>query len=179
LDKVFFPINVGRSHWVCAVAFMQLRQIKFFDSLGADGMEYMEHLLHYLRDEHLDKKKEPLPSADEWKLVPCDPSTTPQQMNGTGQFRMLRWLSKPDAIETTSRAHLSLHFVLFRCCRVRLRRLHLHVRRLHQQGLPAPLRAGAHLPVPRADRLGHPAGAGHRVKSAVCVYRFGSPLLGD
>jgi Ulp1 protease family, C-terminal catalytic domain len=83
LDKVFFPINVGRSHWVCAVAYMQLKRIQFFDSLGADGMEYMEHLFRYLQDEHLDKKKGPLPDADEWKLIPCDPSETPQQLNGT------------------------------------------------------------------------------------------------
>jgi Ulp1 protease family, C-terminal catalytic domain len=166
LDKVFFPINVGRSHWVCAVAYMQLKRIQFFDSLGADGMEYMEYLFRYLQDEHLDKKKGLLPDADEWKLIPCDPSETPQQLNGTFDIHS-GYYSSWSNIGLTPYGIACSFFVapilLFDMGRVRLRRLHLHVRRLHQQGLPARVRAGAHLPVPRADRLGHSAGAGHCV----------------
>jgi hypothetical protein len=34
LDKIFFPINQGRMHWICAVAFMQEKRIQFYDSMG-------------------------------------------------------------------------------------------------------------------------------------------------
>jgi hypothetical protein len=60
---------------------MQEKRIQFYDSLGAEGMDYLRHLFRYLGDEHLDKKKTPLPDRDDWTLVPCDPDTTPQQMN--------------------------------------------------------------------------------------------------
>ncbi|KAL7564634.1 hypothetical protein ACA910_009323 [Epithemia clementina (nom. ined.)] len=82
LDKVIFPINQGGMHWVCAVAFIQERRIQFYDSLGSSGMDYLRYILRYLQDEHLDKKKRPLPDVDDWKLVPCDVENTPRQLNG-------------------------------------------------------------------------------------------------
>ena len=81
LDKIFFPINVGRMHWVCAVAFIQEKRIQFYDSMGADGRAYLEHIFRYLQDEHMDKKKCPLPDIDEWLLVECT-HDTPRQGNG-------------------------------------------------------------------------------------------------
>ena len=82
LDKIFFPINQGNMHWACAVAFMQQKRLQYFDSMGGDGMQYLSVLLRYLQDEHQDKKKEPLPDADDWELVPSS-KDTPQQRNGT------------------------------------------------------------------------------------------------
>ena len=32
LDKVFFPINVGEVHWVCACAYIQEKRIQYYDS---------------------------------------------------------------------------------------------------------------------------------------------------
>lgn len=55
---------------------------RFYDSFGGDGMEYLQHVFRYIQDEHLDKKKSPLPDIDEWKLVPCT-NDTPRQGNGT------------------------------------------------------------------------------------------------
>ena len=82
LDKVLFPINQGGVHWVCAVAYMQDRRIQFYDSLGSAGMDYVEFIFQYLQDEHLDKKKSPLPNLEDWKLVPCQVESTPRQLNG-------------------------------------------------------------------------------------------------
>lgn len=81
LDKIIFPINIGSMHWVCAVAFMQEKKIQFYDSMGGDGMYYLKQLFRYLKDEHMDKKKMPLPDEDQWQLVPCQ-QDTPQQSNG-------------------------------------------------------------------------------------------------
>jgi hypothetical protein len=61
---------------------VQEKRIQFYDSLGADGLEYLEHLLQFLQDEHVDKKNCPMPDLDEWKLVPCT-DDTPRQLNGT------------------------------------------------------------------------------------------------
>lgn len=80
LDKIFFPINVGGSHWICAVAFMQEKRIQMYDSFYGSGHDYLRHILQYLKDEHLDKKKSPLPNPEEWVLVPTQPDT-PKQAN--------------------------------------------------------------------------------------------------
>jgi sentrin-specific protease 1 len=68
-------------HWVCAVAFMQEKRIQFYDSMGADGTEYIQSIMQYIKDEYKDKNKKPLPDEEEWELVPCQPGT-PQQLNG-------------------------------------------------------------------------------------------------
>jgi hypothetical protein len=93
LDKIIFPINQGSMHWVCAVIYMQEKRIQFFDSMGDDGMTYLESLFEYVKDEHQDKKGSPLPDQDQWRLVPCT-RDTPRQLNGTsffsnGCFRLL------------------------------------------------------------------------------------------
>jgi sentrin-specific protease 1 len=81
LETLIFPINIDRMHWLCAVAFMQEKRIQMYDSMGSDGMHYLESLLGYIKDEHQAKKGTPLPDAQEWRLVPCE-SQTPRQRNG-------------------------------------------------------------------------------------------------
>jgi len=68
-------------HWVTAVALMQEKRIQFYDSMGDDGQEYLDAIMQYIKDEHLDKKGVPLPDADQWKLVTCT-RDTPRQLNG-------------------------------------------------------------------------------------------------
>lgn len=58
---------------------MQEQRIQYYDSMGGGGMQYLRDLLQYLKDEHQDKKKCPLPG--EWTLVPCT-RDTPRQLNG-------------------------------------------------------------------------------------------------
>jgi sentrin-specific protease 1 len=82
LDKIIFPINMGQMHWICSVIFMAKKKIQIFDSLGSSGQIYLEALFRYLQDEHVDKKKKPLPDQDQWELIPTT-SDTPRQRNGT------------------------------------------------------------------------------------------------
>lgn len=60
---------------------MQAKKIQFYDSMGGDGKKYLRDLFRYIQDEHMDKKKCPLPNADEWELIPCT-RDTPVQRNG-------------------------------------------------------------------------------------------------
>jgi len=81
LDKVMVPVNISGMHWCLVVIFVQEKRIQFYDSMGGGGTRYLDGLMKYLKDEHMDKKKTPLEGADEWKLVVCQPDT-PQQENG-------------------------------------------------------------------------------------------------
>jgi len=85
LDKIFFPINQGRMHWMCAVISMTEKKIYMYDSMGSSGMNYLESLFQYIQDEHQAKKGVPLPDIDEWELVGHQPGT-PCQRNGTLHF---------------------------------------------------------------------------------------------
>ena len=60
---------------------MKKKRIEIFDSMGSDGVPYLEALFSYIQDEHMDKKKIPLPDIDAWKLIPTQPET-PRQKNG-------------------------------------------------------------------------------------------------
>jgi sentrin-specific protease 1 len=81
LSKIIFPINQGNQHWTSAVIYMEDQRIQYYDSLGGSGKMYLQVLLKYLEDEHLDKKKTPLKSPELWKLVSCT-DDTPRQQNG-------------------------------------------------------------------------------------------------
>ena len=81
LDKIIFPINMGQMHWICAAIFMAKKKIQIFDSMGSSGDMYLQALFQYLQDEHMDKKKKPLPDLDQWEFIPTTPDT-PRQRNG-------------------------------------------------------------------------------------------------
>jgi len=81
LDKILFPINMGNMHWICAAIFMKEKRIQIYDSMGSNGNRYLEALFNYVQDEHMDKKKAPLPDADSWQLIPTQ-GDTPRQTNG-------------------------------------------------------------------------------------------------
>jgi hypothetical protein len=49
---------------------------------GGDGMMYLEAIFKYLQDEHVDKKKAPLPQIDEWQLISTTKDTPSMQRNG-------------------------------------------------------------------------------------------------
>ena len=96
LDKILLPINVDNSHWISAVIFMQKKQIQIVDSLdGTNDQRYLQFLMKYLKDEHLDKKQKALPDMDKWKLV-STPKNAPRQKNGKLFYN-------------------SWHFLLFEC----------------------------------------------------------------
>jgi sentrin-specific protease 1 len=81
LDKIICPVNLGNTHWCCAVIFMNDKKIQFYDSMGGSGRHYINGLFQYVQDEHQDKKKSALSNKEDWELVECQPDT-PQQMNG-------------------------------------------------------------------------------------------------
>ena len=87
LNKMFFPVNFGEKHWFCVMVDVPAKKIQVFDSIssidGLDEQDYLQSLFRYLQDEHMDKKKSPLPDLDDWKLIPCQRKETPLQNNGT------------------------------------------------------------------------------------------------
>ena len=134
LDKIFFPVNVGRTHWVVTVAYMQEKRIQFYDSFGDSGNEWMEAVFRYIKDEHMDKKKSPLPDEDSWELVPCVRGT-PRQLNGAnglGEGTVLPARMVSDIV------------CFFDCFRLRLWRLHVHVLRLPFERLSASVQSRSH-----------------------------------
>jgi len=88
LDKVFFPINQGNMHWLCACAFIQEKRIEVYDSMGASGRRYLNAIFQYLQDDYRDKKGSPMSDVDEWELVESRDGT-PQQRNGTSGRTLL------------------------------------------------------------------------------------------
>ena len=48
---------------------MQEKRIQYYDSMRKPGRKYLRCILKYLQDEHLDKKKCPIPDMDQWEVV--------------------------------------------------------------------------------------------------------------
>jgi len=53
---LYFPINVGLTHWTLAVIYVENMEISYYDSMGASGTYYLQHLLHWLEDEYIKQK---------------------------------------------------------------------------------------------------------------------------
>ena len=81
LDKILVPVNVSNMHWCCLCVHVQERVVQFYDSLGGSGLEYLEAMRGYLRDEWSKLGKPGTFDEAEWDLVPTT-SNTPRQKNG-------------------------------------------------------------------------------------------------
>ena len=86
LDKLVVPVHVSDSHWCLAVAHVQKRRLKYYDSLGGEGHKYLNGLQLYLLDEA--KKFTGVTGVDQslldvanWEVVPGGQMLTPQQAN--------------------------------------------------------------------------------------------------
>ena len=55
MDKLFFPINIGGSHWTLVVAYMQTKRIIYLDALGGKGKKYTKAVKQYIIAEMKDK----------------------------------------------------------------------------------------------------------------------------
>jgi sentrin-specific protease 1 len=83
LDKLIIPVNLNFEHWFCAVINMKEKRIQVYDSGSrGGGTVFLESLFKYVKDEHQNKRRSPLPDQDQWRLVPCT-RDTPRQDNGT------------------------------------------------------------------------------------------------
>jgi hypothetical protein len=80
MDKIFCPINISNTHWTLAVIYVQQKRVRYIDSMSGSGRRYVDGLFRYLKEEHLDKKKAPLPDPESWSLEYG--SDCPQQQNG-------------------------------------------------------------------------------------------------
>jgi sentrin-specific protease 1 len=81
-DKIFMPINLSQTHWVMAVAFVQKKEIHYFDSMSGSGKRFLPHILQWFVDEAKDKKKGSIVvNPEEWKLIDQE-DDVPQQRNG-------------------------------------------------------------------------------------------------
>jgi Ulp1 family protease len=84
LDQLIIPINVNRIHWVCVAVSIPHRTITYHDSLGSPGDSYLQHILHYLKDEYevIHGSRPTNHWSNEWQLLPGSEVNTPQQDNG-------------------------------------------------------------------------------------------------
>jgi sentrin-specific protease 1 len=82
LDKLFFPINRRREHWLLIVAFMQEGCIRLYDSMDRHDIQmyesYTKKVFEYLRKEKMKKHAEALDKDD----VTIEYCAVPQQTNG-------------------------------------------------------------------------------------------------
>lgn len=79
-DKIFIPINISNGHWTLAVISMQLLEIKYYDSLNGNGMNYKNVLQRWVGDEAADKKNILDYDVSQINLNPNMPAV-PQQSN--------------------------------------------------------------------------------------------------
>lgn len=42
--QVFFPVNLGNTHWCLAVIFMQEKKIQYYDSMSGAGTRFLQGL---------------------------------------------------------------------------------------------------------------------------------------
>ena len=74
------------SHWCLAVAHVQKRRLKYYDSLGGEGHKYLNGLQLYLLDEAKKFRgvtgvNQSLLDVANWEVVPGGEMLTPQQAN--------------------------------------------------------------------------------------------------
>lgn len=74
---VFFPIHLG-IHWCLALVDFTTKEIKYYDSMGADNKHCLQTLLLYISNEYLHKKGQVFDSSN-WSFLTV--KNIPQQTN--------------------------------------------------------------------------------------------------
>ena len=72
--------NIGNSHWVLGVIFIQKKEVRYYDSMHGDGKLYRDAMMRWVVDEAKAKKGITINEA-EWNSIAV--GTAPQQFNGT------------------------------------------------------------------------------------------------
>uniref|UniRef100_W8AV12 Sentrin-specific protease 1 n=1 Tax=Ceratitis capitata TaxID=7213 RepID=W8AV12_CERCA len=79
-DIIPVPVHVGGVHWCMAIIHLKNRTIKYYDSMGTPNPTVLKALEQYLKDESLDKRKQPYDTSNfEIESV----RDVPRQMNGS------------------------------------------------------------------------------------------------
>ena len=88
MRRIYCPININNTHWTLAVVHIDIKAIRYYDSMNGGGKAYMAALLRWLKDEAKDKNGVEYDTSD-WKCVPQ--RDIPQQKNGfdCGMFTIL------------------------------------------------------------------------------------------
>jgi hypothetical protein len=91
-ERLIFPINRGNTHWALAVIDTRNLTVTYYDSLRGMGADVCATLIRWINDEHLAKKKSPLPNV--YKEAPA-PNDLARQRNGydCGVFVCISMLS--------------------------------------------------------------------------------------
>lgn len=79
-DLIPVPVHVSNIHWCMAIISLRDKYIRYYDSMGQPNKRVLDALEQYLKDESLDKKKQPF-CMDGWlkeSVADC-----PRQMNGS------------------------------------------------------------------------------------------------
>ena len=80
VDKIIVPVNQSNTHWTVAVMDLKNERLEYFDSLGGEDHECLEHLAQYLTDEYKNKRAEDRPDVLDWPRT--FPKNIPRQRNG-------------------------------------------------------------------------------------------------
>ena len=80
-DKIFIPINIDNVHWTLIVVYIQLKRIHYYDSMSGSGMDRLNIILQWLKDESIEKyDNQYIIDDDEWQLIDRE-DNVPQQSN--------------------------------------------------------------------------------------------------
>jgi len=81
LRRIYFPINIGNSHWTHLVLYMEEREVHYYDSMAGNGTKYIKTILRWVGDEA--KTKKGWENYDVSDFVEIDHGDeVPQQANG-------------------------------------------------------------------------------------------------
>ncbi|XP_032081853.1 sentrin-specific protease 2 [Thamnophis elegans] len=80
-DIILVPIHI-RLHWALVVIDLRRKTIKYFDSMGQNGIRICRRLLQYLQEESKAKKNQDI-NVSSWTLHSMKPHEIPQQLNGS------------------------------------------------------------------------------------------------
>ncbi len=72
-DRVYFPLNLNKNHWVCYVADMKNRIIYYYDPLGGTPKQaYQQILMRFFLDEYNRVFGHVMPEhvIGQWSLLP-------------------------------------------------------------------------------------------------------------
>mmetsp|Transcript_25525 Transcript_25525/g.61786 ORF Transcript_25525/g.61786 Transcript_25525/m.61786 type:complete len:499 (-) Transcript_25525:65-1561(-) len=81
LDAIVVPVHLSLTHWALGVVDMRHKRFLFLDSLNGTCLAFPKYMMEYLRLEHEDKKKSPLPDQDEWTTELVTVQDVPRQRN--------------------------------------------------------------------------------------------------
>uniref|UniRef100_A0A1A9W680 Ubiquitin-like protease family profile domain-containing protein n=1 Tax=Glossina brevipalpis TaxID=37001 RepID=A0A1A9W680_9MUSC len=79
-DILPIPVHVGGVHWCMAIIHLKNRSIKYYDSMGTPNPNVLKALEQYLKDESMDKRKQPFDTS---QFIVESVLDVPRQMNGS------------------------------------------------------------------------------------------------